>query len=52
MTVHDPAASTEIGQAAPIGQEGRVNDNGPSYYEIDPWRGKSVALGEIGREGE
>lgn len=31
--------------------EGRVNENEPSWYELDPWRGKSVALGEIGREG-
>lgn len=50
MTVHDPAASTE--QAPSVGQEAHVNANGPSYYEHDPWRGKSVALGEIGREGE
>jgi hypothetical protein len=33
--------------------EGAVNENPPSnWLEVDPWRGKSVALGEIGREGE
>ena len=33
--------------------EGKVNENErTNWLEADPFAGKSVALGEIGREGE